>query len=292
MKRLHLFELMDQAWWPDRFKKMETDYLGAANRLIGFYRPAVSTLGRAMRHVGCRRIVDLCSGSGTHLEPILAQIEAEQKMVCGATLTDIAPHADTYTEIGRRNARFGHVNTPVDARDVPGHLHGFRTLFAGFHHFSPDHARRILKNAFETGTGIAVVEHTRRSPFGILSMLFTPILVWALTPFIRPFRFSRLFWTYVVPVVPFAILWDGIVSAFRSYTEPELRAMVAPLASPDYQWGFETFRVGGLVATTLLIGYPAASRIVEQDATEKAAETRPAFAMEPSFTRQRLPHAT
>ncbi len=292
MQRRHLFELMDQDWWPDRFKKMETEYLGAANRLLGLYRPAVSKLGRAMRHIGCRRIVDLCSGSGTHLEPILAQMEAEQGRACQVTLTDIAPHPATYAEISRKNARFGHVGTSVDARAVPDHLRGFRTLFAGFHHFPPDQARNILKDAFDKGTGIAVFEHTRRRPLDILSMLFTPVVVWALTPFIRPFRFSRLFWTYIVPVIPLAILWDGIVSALRSYTEPELRAMIEPLASPEYQWEFETCRVGGVVATTLLIGYPAASKIGETDASAEYAKGQPDFALEPSFARPTTPYAT
>ncbi len=286
MKRLNMFELMDQSWWPVRFKRMETEYLSAANRILGLYRPAISKLGHAMRQIGCRNIVDLCSGSGTHMEPVLNQIENEQNAACRITLTDIAPHPSTYQNLTKNNAGFDHVSTPVDARDVPENLQGFRTLFAGFHHFSPDQAKNILKNAFNKGTGIAIFEHTRRSPLDILSMLFTPVIVMALTPFIRPFDLSRFFWTYIVPVIPLAILWDGLVSAFRSYTETELHDMTASLQSPDYQWDFETFRVGGVVNTTLLIGYPLGYAIKPCEVRAKDYDRIPKMADSPELAPQ------
>ena len=44
-----------------------------------------------------------------------------------------------------------------------------------------------------------------------VALLFTPVYVWAATPFIRPFRLSRIFGTYVVPIVPITCWWDGLV---------------------------------------------------------------------------------
>jgi hypothetical protein len=38
-----------------------------------------------------------------------------------------------------------------------------------------------------------------------------PLAGFLTAPFIRPFRFSRLFWTYVITVIPFVLFFDGVV---------------------------------------------------------------------------------
>ncbi len=50
--------------------------------------------------------------------------------------------------------------------------------------------------------------------------------VHALTPFIRPFRWSRLALTYGMPVIPALSLFDGIVSQLR----------------PGYRWDVGTVK--------------------------------------------------
>jgi hypothetical protein len=55
--------------------------------------------------------------------------------------------------------------------------------------------------------------------------LLTPLLVIVTTPFIRPFCWRRLLWTYVVPLVPLTCLWDGIVSQLRAYSVSELKSL-------------------------------------------------------------------
>jgi hypothetical protein len=42
------------------------------------------------------------------------------------------------------------------------------------------------------------------------------LFLFACTPWIRPFRWSRLLWTYVVPIIPAVLLFDGIVSCLRT----------------------------------------------------------------------------
>src|SRR5439155_21664731 len=115
----------------------------------------------------------------------------------------------------------------VDATSGPPALSGFRTLFSSFHHFRPEEARRILADAVRQRQGIGVFEATQRSAPAMLAMLLTPLFVLLATPFIRPFRLSRLFWTYLLPVVPIVALFDGVVSCLRTYTPTELRALVA-----------------------------------------------------------------
>lgn len=150
----------------------------------------------------------------------------------------------------------------VDATKVPDEMRGFRTLFSSFHHFSPKQARAILSDAVRQNQGIGVFEATHRSALAILLMFITPFLALIFTPFIRPFRLSRLLWTYLVPIVPLIILFDGIVSCLRTYTPAELKILSAEASSgTQYQWEIGEQRGEGQpLPVTYLLGYPTAAK--------------------------------
>jgi hypothetical protein len=56
-----------------------------------------------------------------------------------------------------------------------------------------------------------------------------PISVLLVTPFIKPFKFDRIIFTYLIPVFPLITLWDGVVSVLRTYTVQELKQMILEL---------------------------------------------------------------
>ena len=56
-------------------------------------------------------------------------------------------------------------------------------------------------------------------------------------PLVRPFRWSRVLLTYVLPVIPLLVGWDGTVSALRAYTPEELLALAASVPGAEhYSW--------------------------------------------------------
>ena len=76
---------------------------------------------------------------------------------------------------------------------------------------------------------------------------------------IRPLRPIWLFFTYVVPVIPVFIFWDGVVSCLRVYSPKQLEELVAPLREefPTYTWEVGRIRLGMAPAyATSLIGMP------------------------------------
>lgn len=112
-------------------------------------------------------------------------------------------------------------------------------MFLSFHHFQPKNAKMILQNAINSNQPIAVLEIQDRSLPSIVAMLLSPVSVLFTTPFIRPFRWSRLFFTYLIPIVPFVVLWDGIVSALRTYTVEEMRNLINSLENNTaFEWNF------------------------------------------------------
>src|SRR6202035_3124439 len=134
-------------------------------------------------------------------------------------------------------------------------LSGFRTIFTSFHHFTPHEAVAILQNAADEGQGIGVFEAAKRDPLRILSTMLMPLAGFFTAPFAPPFRISRLFWAYVIPVIPFVLFFDGVISCLRAYSQKELSLLAAQVKARNYVWQIGE-RSGGLTPVTFLVGYP------------------------------------
>ena len=92
----------------------------------------------------------------------------------------------------------------------------------------------------------------------MLLTLFSWIGVLFTLPLIRPFRWSWLLWTYVIPVIPLAFTWDATISALRTYSEDELRQLVSSVdAHESYEWHFEQLRLSpSPISSLALLGTP------------------------------------
>jgi hypothetical protein len=256
MKRRQLVELEDLEWWPRVFRNATTGYLATALRLAGTYSVIAPRLADAIRRCGATKVVDLCSGGGgpwAQLLPAL-RLAGVNPEIC---LTDKYPDTTAFARVAGSVEGVRFESESVSATEVPERLAGFRTLFTAFHHFRPADARAILAAAVRQGQGVAVFEATARTPASLAMMLLVPIVVWVLMPLVRPIRLSTLFWTYVIPVIPAAVLFDGIVSCLRIYTPDEMKAMAIEAGGEAFTWeaGFE--RPPGLaVPIPYLIGIP------------------------------------
>ena len=257
LPRLHLLELEDQTWFPSVIRDLATDYLHFMEVTFRLDRPVVAPLAEALRAAKAESLVDLCSGGAGPI-PLLQAGLREQGLDLRVTLTDRFPNLEAFRRAAAAsNGSIGFVAEPVDARAVPRELRGFRTLFNSFHHFEPTDARAILRDAVDAGQPIGIFEVPERKVLLILPLLFTPLYVLLATPFIRPFRWRRLLWTYLLPLVPLTCLWDGVVSQLRAYTLAELEALAAAVAPDDYTWRAGSVPIGATPGRlTFLWGHP------------------------------------
>jgi hypothetical protein len=252
LRRLQLFEFLDQSWCPQTVRHGATDYLEAITSRADIYRPIQAEIFRAIQDCGAKRVVDLCSGGGG---PWLSRSWREA-LADHAPLTVILTDKFPSHELSARlhaDPTVTCVDFPVDAASVPESLSGFRTIFSSFHHFPDNIARAVLADAVRAGEGFAMTEVTSRTLRACAIILLMPLFAWILTPRMRPFRWSRLLLTYLLPLIPFVVLWDGLVSCFRTRTPQELLALTSTL--PQYEWT-AGYAPGRWLAPVYLIGRP------------------------------------
>lgn len=263
MRRAHLFEFEDYPWVPGPIRDGGTDVLDLLFARVGFYRKLVAKLRELVATTGERRIVDLCSGGGGGALAMRALLTEQERERLALQLTDRYPNAAALArvqELGDANVIY-HPES-IDALAVPDGLRGIRTMYGALHHFEPELVQRLIQSAVDQRAPLAffdvAVPTFRKMPLvlapvavllNVLLLLPVPMV---LVPMVRPFRWSRVAFTYLLPLIPILFAWDGTVSAMRSYQPDELLALAKAVRGADgYVW--EATREDTALC---LIGYP------------------------------------
>ncbi len=242
-------------WFPSFLRDYGTDFLQFLANKAKIYKAALPILKKGIEKAGNQQIIDLASGGGGGLLWLNTELKKDFPKL-KITLTDYYPNIDAFKRTKRKADNFEYVEEKVDAKEVPSELKGFRTQFLSFHHFKPKEAKAILQNAVNEKSPIAIFEAQERSLLSILGMVFSPLNVVFLTPFILPFKFGRILFTYLIPIVPAFVFWDGIVSCLRTYSVKEMKTLVSQLNdSNTFDWDIGRLK-SGPGAVLYLLGTP------------------------------------
>lgn len=259
MGRKHMIEIHDHPACPESIRNGMRSFLQFFSDTFPMFSNIVPLLTRAMAASGTTAVVDLCSGSGGPWLKLIRRFSRNGAPLSRITMSDLHPDpaASQYME-RMTQGLVRYIPKAVDASDFPRNLIGFRTIFSSFHHFDPPMAKSILRHAMKHRVGLGVFEATQRSAWSVLCVAAISIVVsFSTAPIIYPFRWSNLFWTYVIPVLPLIVAYDGIISCMKTYTHEELEEMVADLQKPGYRWTIS--RISSLwspFGVTCLIGHP------------------------------------
>lgn len=254
MKRFHALEWEDLPWFPQSWRDYGTDYLRFIATKFNIYQPILPVLKRGIAASNENTWVDCASGGGGGLIPLAKALEKEYPSL-KIFLTDYFPNLQSFEFTQTVGGNVFHTEKEsINAMDLPVRYQGkFRTLFGSFHHFRPAQAKRILQNAVDTNSPIAIFEPVGRNVMSYVSMLFVILNVLVLTPFIRPVRIAVFPFIYILPLIPLYIVWDGIASILRTYSEKELHALVAEIAhSEKFIWEIGHKKSGGMPVYYLL----------------------------------------
>lgn len=215
---LTLFEFEDQPWFPATLRNYQTGYIGFLAARMGLYQAVPALLASTRPH----RIVDLASGSG---EPAVTATEKLRSKGVHLLLTDKYPNSEQ-AKLYKAINGVTYLPTPLDlpSADLPkGDVY---TLFNAFHHFNTSDQLALIQKINGSGGELFIFEPLRRNWSTFLkvmvSTLIGPLL---LTPFIRPFTWTRILWTYVLPLGIFVTFWDGVVSVLRALSEKDIATL-------------------------------------------------------------------
>lgn len=259
MKRIQLFEFEDFAWFPNFLRICLTNYIITVHRMLGSRADLAGLIDRILKRSPQKQILDLCSGAGGPMPGVLDSLQEEHgHKDLQLTLSDLYPNTHAAKRIngnGRQDVRYH--ETPINASDVPDDKLGLRTMICSLHHMAPDTAKSILQDAKDDRQPFLAFEISDNSqPKAIwwIAIPVTFIMVFFLTPFVRPMTWQQLVFTYLIPLLPFFIAWDGAVSNARTYTLADMDLLLADLRSDDYEW--ETGTLKGRAKKNYLIGIP------------------------------------
>jgi len=264
MRRVHLFELEDFPWVPKPIRDGGTDVLDLLFARVGFYRGLVARMRALIEVTGERRIVDLCSGGGGGALAMRALLSDEERAELSLVLTDRYPNAAALARVqALGDARVSYHPDSVDALAVPEELTGIRTMYGALHHFQPEGVQSLIQSAVDSRAPLAFFDVAAAAAFRKIPLVLAPVAVLlnvafllpvpvVLVPFVRPFRWTRVVFTYPVPLIPLLFAWDGTVSGMRAYAPDELLALARAVRGGDgYVW--EVAREGAALG---LLGYP------------------------------------
>ncbi|KAI0400273.1 hypothetical protein F4802DRAFT_502680 [Xylaria palmicola] len=262
--RLHLFEIDDQSWFPAFLRA----YVQAGLTHLWTMRlpllqpcsPATWVADILRRELGASvpsyAYIDFCAGAGgptPHIERAL-----NRQLGAGGVefvLTDLHPNVESWDRAARASAHLTYVPTPVDAAAAPPdliarHRSGgkgvFRLFNLAFHHFDDELARAILKNTVETSDGFGIFELQSRDFSAFVSCILFGVFILLIAPLLYWWSPQVLFFVYVVPIVPFVLVFDGLVSSLRTRTADEVEVLLRTCGADNtLDWvvrsGSETF---------------------------------------------------
>lgn len=230
MTRWFLFEFMDLRWIPSSLRATIHDTLESCLRPSPrrYYEWVAGEILNLIEQSPAAAIVEL--GAGT--APITCELAAATSGRKDISLrpSDLYPNLALYQSLEERfpgvvqaDRRSVDFSRPVDF--PPGSL---LVLSATFHHIPPAARLQVLKTL--APYRVAIFEPLRPnvaslglSLLGFFAGLTTPVRFWNQ----RPGNWRRVLWCWLLPLAPAIIVWDGLVSCLRCWTEKEWKEHLA-----------------------------------------------------------------
>ena len=264
MKRIHLFEFEDFPWFPGFLRDLMTRYINAMHRLLGSAPELANLVSKALEHAQEKKVIDLCSGGGGPMPEVADALRKEAGLSeLQLSLSDLYPNRQFAAEIAAKGEpKTTYLTKPVDATHLETDQKGVRTMICSLHHMKPAVAQAILADAQKANQPIVVFEISDNSyPKWIwwLTIPINLISVLLITPLVRPMTWQQLVFTYLIPILPILIAWDGAVSNARTYTLEDLDILLADLKGSDYSW--EKGVIKGKGNKLFLMGLPAQKQV-------------------------------
>lgn len=199
-------ELEDYRWFPPLLRNFQMEFIGFVVSRFPIYTAFITHLKTL--DLPLQSMTDLCSGSG---EPAI-HIFKKSNCFTNLTLTDKYPNL-----FQLQDEQISYKMESEDVLEMEFKSSTCYTMFNALHHFKDEDKIMIAKKIQASGSTGFFVELLEPTLINLLKvLLLTTFGTLLLTPFIQPFSFKRLFFTYILPINIFTITYDGMVSVSKT----------------------------------------------------------------------------
>lgn len=255
LKKILTFEFNDWPKCPAFIRESILEVLGKSIRAAGVYDVLAPLFIQFCKDTKATGVLEFGAGSGESTVIFLDAICQTDDTPPRIYISDLYPLA---TVMQKTCERYPELLTPilhsVDLRCPPETpRHDMRMVLSAFHHFDTDMARLFLANAQKKGVAVFIAE-----PFTGSLKAFFPLFIHGFTSLARNGLCStnalvpKLFFTFVLPLIPMCLLWDGLISMIRMYDKRGFADLVAslPETGAAYIWEYTEVQVplGGMAA--------------------------------------------
>ena len=207
MKRKNLHQISDQAWFPKHLKQLVDEFLSWFVVQVNATKPFIPLFEKALSFSDKKVLVDIDFSTGAGMESC-------------RHLLDPTVQVETIAYDGFRVEK-----------------EGVYVIINALHKLSPDQVIELLGKIAGSGKSVVAVEGNNDNWWQAIGMtLFVPLAVFLSAPFVKPFRWTRLLFTYLIPVLLLIIPLDGIIALFKLYSPKDLNELTDQLKVPAYNW--------------------------------------------------------
>lgn len=256
LKRFHLFEFCDQPWLRGVWREAYLDGLNATFKLFRIHNHLYKPYGKWMALANKKEVLEVCGGGGGPVDTILSSLKKENESLPIITLSDLNPDFIAFQKLQAKHPEhIKYINEPVDATKTENIEAELISLCSSFHHLPPTLAKKVLRNAYNNSNGIFIREVLSRNPLNALSSLFN-LLPLMLAPFFAGrISFFKILISTIIPIIPLMIIFDGIVSVFRTYTTDEIFQLMPNEMQKNWKWVEGSNSIMGIFKAPYLYGY-------------------------------------
>ncbi len=229
-----LKELEDYNWFPAILRRWQMEFIGTVANYTQLYKPLVPVIDEMIIENNITALQDTCSGSGMPAVYIQQQLAVCLPM----QLTDKFPDKNF-----KNTSQVMYSPYETDIVTMQPQQNILYTMFNAFHHFSAAQQKQIVQNFATHKTSFVIAEILEPGFINVVKIFLTGTVgQLLLAPFIKPFSFARLFFTYIVPVNLFTVTYDGIISVYKSKTVKQYEALLPDILNQQYHLSVHTIK--------------------------------------------------
>lgn len=188
-----LKELEDYDWFPLTLRRWQSEFIGHLSASLQLYPNSDQIIVKESK------LYDLCSGSGLLIEQF-----ANKHDIC-LKKSDKYP---IYKDIDQ-----------LDVLDLYPSSDYCYTIFNAFHHFTKSKQLAIVDNFQRTNSSFIIVEVLTPDLMTLIKVCVGATIIQPLmSVFVKPFSIFRIITSTILPINTLTVLWDGIISVFKSKT--------------------------------------------------------------------------